>query len=401
MQEANGLYLAGLLADRGLAVRWHALVRDEIDDVVEALRTAASTRRARVCVVSGGLGPTDDDRTAEAAARLLGVRVTRRQEWIDHLEQRYAALGRRMLDNNRGQADLPDGAQLIWNDQGTAPAFSIEFDGCTMFFLPGVPREYRPLCRDVVLPHIAQAAGISGGDVTSRTLRTFGLPESEADRRLAGVVEQTGAWLGYRASFPEVHIRLRGTHDQVEAAADEVRQRLAPAVYGEGDQTFPSAVADALRGADATLAVAESCTGGLAGKLITDSAGASDVFVGGALVYSNALKQSFTDVPEAMLVEHGAVSEPVAGALAEGIRAKTGATFGLGITGVAGPSGGTKDKPVGLVWMGVSGPDGVTTRRLQFPGDRAQVRRLAAFAGLEMVRRRAQKSAKSPDQGTA
>lgn len=387
VQEANGLYLAGLLADRGLAVRWHALVRDEVEDVVGALEQAA-TRGAKACVVSGGLGPTDDDRTAEAAAAALGVGLTRRTEWVEHLERRYGALGRRVLDNNRAQADLPEGAELIWNDRGTAPAFSVELRGCRFFFLPGVPREYRPLAHEIVVPRIADAAGVGPDDVQALTLRTFGLPEAEADARLQGVAEETGAWIGYRASFPEVHIRLRGTPDQVRAAADAVRDRLAPAVYGEGDVSFPEAVIAALREAGATLAVAESCTGGLVGKLVTDVPGASDVFVGGALVYSNELKQAFADVPEALLIEHGAVSEQVAGSLAEGIQARTGATYGLGITGVAGPGGGTEEKPVGLVWLALCGPGGVRTRRLQFPGDRAQVRRLAAFAGLELVRRR-------------
>ncbi len=386
------MYLAGLLADRGLAVRWHAVVRDETEDIVAALHAAATERGARACVVSGGLGPTDDDRTAASAAQALGVGITRSQEWIDHLERRYSSLGRAVLDDNRQQADLPDGAELIWNDRGTAPAFGAVLSGCQLFFLPGVPREYRPLCRDVVVPRIAEAAGIDPSTVATRTLKTFGLPEAEAGRRLAGVAEETGAWIGYRASFPEVHVRLRGRPETVDAAAALVAERLAPAVYSDGgegsDTTFPDAVVRALRGAQATLAVAESCTGGLAGKLITDVAGASDVFVGGALVYSNALKRSFADVPEDLLADHGAVSEAVAGALAEGIRGRTAATYGLGITGVAGPGGGTDDKPVGLVWMAVSGPGGVKTRRLQFPGDRAQVRRLAAFAGLEMVRRR-------------
>ena len=250
------------------------------------------------------------------------------------------------------------------------------------------------------MPRIAEAAGVDPATVATRTLKTFGLAEAEADRRLAGVSEQTGAWIGYRAKFPEVHVRLRGLPSAVQAAADLVAERLAPAVYDDGaamaaadegphDRTFPGAVVQALRQANATVAVAESCTGGLVGKLITDVPGASDVFLGGALVYSDALKQSLSGVPEAVLADHGAVSEAVASALAQGIRARTSATYGLGLTGVAGPGGGTDDKPVGLVWIAVSGPDGTQTRRLDFPGDRAQIRRLAAFAGLEMVRRRA------------
>ncbi len=387
MREGNGLYLTELLAEHGLSVRRHVLVRDESGDIVQALRSAAE-RGVKACVVSGGLGPTDDDRTAAAAAEALGVGLGRRQEWIDHLEERYASFGRAVLDNNRGQADLPEGAKLIWNDRGTAPGFFITLDGCRIFFLPGVPREYRPMCREVIVPWIAEASGAP--PLAAKLIRTFGLPEAEADARLAGVAERSGAWIGYRASFPEVHIRLRGSVEQVRAAEEQVRELLAPAVYGEGEQTFPAAVLEVLRSKGATLAVAESCTGGLVGKLVTDVPGASDVFLGGALVYSNTLKQSFADVPTALIEEHGAVSEPVAGALAEGIRARTGASYGLGITGVAGPGGGTTDKPVGLVWLAVSGPGGVRTRRLQFPGDRAQVRRLAAFAGLELVRRRAQ-----------
>ena len=218
-------------------------------------------------------------------------------------------------------------------------------------------------------------------------IKTFGLPESEVDQRLAGLAEETGAWVGFRASFPEVHVRLRGTPEVVAKASAILRQRLAPSVYGEGDDTFPGAVVAALRAAGSTLAVAESCTGGLVGKLLTDAPGASAAFLGGALVYSDELKTRFADVPKALLGEHGAVSEPVAEALAMGIQARTDATYGLGITGVAGPGGGGPAKPVGLVWLAVSGPEGLKSRRLQFPGDRAQVRRLSAFAGLEMVRR--------------
>lgn len=385
VQEANGLFLAETLARRGLSVSRHTLVRDDAPDIVAALRGVRS-RGASACVVSGGLGPTDDDRTAAAAATAFGVEIVRRSDWVEHLESRYAARGRTLRENNRKQADLPDGAQLLWNDLGTAPGFRFSVDHCDYYFLPGVPREYRPMCRDAVVPALVDRA--PAPTVTAAVIRTFGLPESEVDQRLAGVSEETGAWMGFRASFPEVHVRLRGAPREVLKASSIVRQRLAPAVYGEGDDTFPGAVVAALRSARSTLAVAESCTGGLVGKLLTDAPGASAAFLGGALVYSNELKTRFAGVPKPLLEEHGAVSEPVAKSLATGIQGRTDATYGLGITGVAGPGGGGEDKPVGLVWLAVAGPEGVKSRRIQFPGDRAQIRRLSAFAGLEMVRRR-------------
>ena len=387
MLESNSARLAHALADFGLSIRASTVVRDELGDIESALALIAG--RSRACVVSGGLGPTDDDRTAEAAANAAGVGLVRHEGWADHLRAMLGARGRRLLEANIGQASIPEGAELIHNAWGTAPAFSLELGECRFFFLPGVPSELIPLCDEVVAPEIARAAGARV--TAAHTLRTFGLPESEVGRRLEGLEAEAGVTIGYRASYPEVLLTVRaageGARDRVEAASAEVSRRMGGRVYATGDTTYSEAVVDALRRAGAGLAVAESCTGGLIGKLLTDTPGSSDVFVGGLMVYSNALKRDLCGVPEAVLEAEGAVSEATARALAAGVRERTGATFGLAVTGIAGPGGGTEDKPVGLVHGCLEGPEGATHKRWSFVGDRARIRIVAAYAALGLVLR--------------
>ena len=389
VDDSNARYLAELLADHGLSVRRQTLVRDDVDDIVEALLATAG--RARECVISGGLGPTDDDRTMEAAARAAGVRLARDEEWLAHLEARFAARGRPLGDNNRRQADLPEGAERIDNPHGTAPASCLTLSACRLFFLPGVPSEYRPLCRDVVAPRIAESAGVSPPAV--RVLRVFGLTESDVDARLEGLARPPEASLAFRFSFPEVRLTLRvpgpGAAARADALAAEAERRLGGRVFSRNDRPYAAAVLDVLAAAGETLAVAESCTGGLIGKLLTDVPGSSAAFAGGVIAYSDRVKQALLDVPGALLSEHGAVSEPVVRAMAAGARRRTGATLGLAVTGIAGPGGGTGEKPVGLVHACLEDDRVGTHRRWTFPGSREQVRLLTAYAALGLVLRRA------------
>ena len=387
--DTNARQLADLLADHGLSLRRQTLVRDDVDDIVAALEAAAD--RASEVVVSGGLGPTDDDRTMEAAARAAGVELERDDAWVAYLEDRFAERGYPLRENNRRQADLPAGAERIDNPLGTAPAACLRLAGCRFFFLPGVPREYGPLCRDVVVARIVEDARPPAPAV--RVLRVFGLTESEVDARLEGLVEPPAGSLAFRFTFPEIRVSLRVVGDDAETRADtlasDAERRLGGRVFARDERPYAAVVLDALRRRGATLALAESCTGGLIGKLLTDVPGSSEALLGGVVAYDNELKRTLLDVPGGALAEHGSVSEPVARAMSGGVRLRTGADYGLAVTGIAGPGGGTADRPVGRVHACLDTADGATHRRWSFPGDREQVRLLTAYAALGLVLRRA------------
>lgn len=387
--NTNATWLAEALTALGFEVAAIDCVADDRARIREALERLGRAHTAVVC--TGGLGPTTDDLTTECVAELLGVPLVRDAESLELIRARMARFGRTMAASNAKQADFPAGATILPNGRGTAPGFSVRLGQALAFFLPGVPSEMKAMFTDSVVPALDPLERPRQFQVR---LGTYGMAESEVNDRLAGIEAAYDVLIGYRASIPTIEVKVLARAESVEAArvraeaaAVEVRTRLGDVVFTDSVQTYPAALLALLESRGVTLALAESCTGGLVSELLTDVPGSSRTFLGGAVVYSNALKTALLGVPEALIAAHGAVSREVAEAMAEGARVRLGADVGLALTGIAGPGGGTAEKPVGLVHWAVATRDGVTAREQVFPGDRTQVRRRAAYAGLALVRR--------------
>jgi nicotinamide-nucleotide amidase len=387
--NTNGPWLAACLTDVGFQVVEDVTIDDDKPRIIATLERLA--RSARVIVCTGGLGPTTDDLTTEAVAQALGVPVERDAASLEAIRRRFERLGRTMSASNAKQADFPKGAQILPNPVGTAPGFSVAVAGATAFFLPGVPREMKLMFEAQVLPKIRSLAP---RDTAQIRLRTFGLPESVVGERLEGVeLAFPGVTIGYRAHFPEIEVKVLAralsetqARDLCERAAAEVRGRLADVVYGASDDTFPGVVGRALRAKGYTLAIAESCTGGLVGHMLTREPGASDFLLVDAVTYANSAKSRLLGVEEDVLRAHGAVSAEVAAAMSEGVKRVSGADIALSLTGIAGPTGGSDENPVGTVYVAVTAAGGTTVKHRHFPGDRLQIQTLAAYAGLHLVR---------------
>jgi nicotinamide-nucleotide amidase len=390
--DTNGPWLAAALTDIGFEVVEKATVDDDQGRIIAAVKRLATF--ASVVVCTGGLGPTTDDLTSEAVAEALGVTLERHEPSLDHIRRKLEKLGRTVSPSNAKQADFPRGAEILANPIGTAPGFQVELGGALFYFMPGVPREMTRMFEEQVVPRIRPRAPNESFQIR---LRTFGLPESVVGERLAGVEEAfPGVTIGYRATFPEIEVKVlarekRGgsndvARDLCQRATAEVRARLADVVYGEGHDTFAGVVGRALRARGFTLAIAESCTGGLVGHMVTREPGASDFLLVDAVTYANSAKTRLLGVGEDVLRGHGAVSAEVAAAMAEGVRRVSDADVALSLTGVAGPSGGTAEKPVGTVYIAVASAKGTVVKHRLFPGERLQIQTLAAYAGLHLVR---------------
>jgi nicotinamide-nucleotide amidase len=389
--DSNKSFLSDRLLSLDIETHFHASVRDDPADMTDAFLRAAE--RSDVVLVSGGLGPTRDDLTSEVLARSFGRELARDEAALATIRAFFHAVGREMTQNNAKQADFPEGAEVLPNPIGTAPGFMLEERSTAFFCLPGVPREMMRMMDEQVLPRLAKRAG-GGQVVRARLLRTFGTGESMLDDQLKDVAAQGDVTLGFRTSFPDNYLRpvARGASaEEAEArlarVCERIRERLGPIVYGEGDETLAMVLVRLLRESGRTLAVAESCTGGLVAEQITDVPGASECFRGGVVAYANEAKVRFLGVSEDVLAEHGAVSEPVVRAMAEGARARFGADYGLATTGISGPGGGTAEKPVGLVHLALARAEGTHAEHFVFPLDRHRHRMLTAHAALDWVRR--------------
>ncbi|MEZ4399517.1 MAG: CinA family nicotinamide mononucleotide deamidase-related protein [Kofleriaceae bacterium] len=405
--DTNSSWLAARLWDEGIAVAWMTSCRDLADDIRRAITDA--TGRADLVLVSGGLGPTEDDLTVEVVAGLVGAEPVEEPAALARLEQLMAARARPLTDVARRQVRVPAGATVFPNGVGLAPGFGVELGGVLVACMPGVPRELHAIFdgtagADGSLGQRIRALRDGRGGVphlARRVYRVFGRTESQLSEVLRGVLDGVaGASIHYQVKFPETLIKLvvaDGDAAQAEAALagldGEVRGRIGRWIYGEGPPALPAVVAGLLAAQGRTLAVAESCTGGLLGQLLTDGAGASRFFLGGAITYADAEKVRALGVPREVLAEHGAVSEACVRAMAAGIRAATGADLGVAISGIAGPDGGTADKPVGTVWLAVDDGGGGDTMTFRWPGSRDQVRTLAAWWALAMVRARCEVTA--------
>ncbi len=394
--DTNSLYLTEQLNLLGVEVVFKSIVGDNLPRLVAAAEHALF--RSEIVIFSGGLGPTEDDLTREAVAEALGVGLRRDPEILRSLEERFAARGWKMAANNAKQADVLEGATVLANPNGTAPGqwISGEFEGREhiIVMLPGPPHELKALFETEVRERLR--AKVPPAFLATRTLKIAMLGESAVDARVAPIYTrykdvETTILAG--AGEIELHFKSRAANQEaaqqrVDEVADLVEDELDDAVYSRDGQSLEQIVGYWLQMRGATVAVAESCTGGLLAERITSVSGSSRYFVGGAVVYSNALKTEFAGVPAEMIERHGAVSREVAAALAEGIRYRCESTLGVGITGVAGPGGGTPEKPVGLVFHAVASDRGTEVAQRNFPGDRKRIRRFASTMALDMLRKK-------------
>jgi nicotinamide-nucleotide amidase len=394
--DTNSLYLTEQLNLLGVDVIFKSIVGDNLRQLVAAAQHGLF--RSDIVIFSGGLGPTEDDLTREAVAEALGVTLHRDSEILERLEQRFADRGWKMSPNNAKQADVLEGATILPNPNGTAPGQWItgQFDGREhiIVLLPGPPFELKGLFESEVRERLR--AKVPPTHLFTRTLKIAMLGESAVDARVAPIYKrypdvETTILAG--AGEIELHFRTRAaTLDAAQARADEVAElvedELDDAVYSRNGESLEQIVSYWLQMRNNTVAVAESCTGGLLSERITSVSGSSRYFLGGAVVYSNQLKTELAGVPEEMIHRHGAVSREVAAALAEGIRYRCESTLGVGITGVAGPTGGTAEKPVGLVFHAVASDSGTEVVQRNFPGDRKRIRRFASTMALDMLRKK-------------
>ncbi len=389
--DENSAWLSDRLLAAGVRTVFHLTAGDDLEAIVEALRFAGD--RADHVIVTGGLGPTEDDLTREAACRLAGVGMEEVERALARIRGIFESIGREMSENNRKQALIPAGAELIENPVGTAPGFVMILDTTAFYFLPGVPRECKLMFEQSLEPRLA-----GSGDLVyrSRIIRTFGMTESQLDQELQILDLPEGLRLSFRAIFPEIQLKLiaaANSEETGETTLDgvvaDIRSRVGDVIYSEDDSSLEEEVLRALGARNMKLAVAESCTGGLICKRLTDVPGSSAVLDRGFVVYSNPSKTELLDVDEQTLEEYGAVSSETARAMATGALAGSRAHIALAITGIAGPGGGTEQKPVGTVHMALADAEVLWDREFMFGGrDRTFCRELTAQAGLEIIRRR-------------
>lgn len=392
--DTNSLRLTATLERYGVELVRKAVAGDSVEEIGAELRS--SLARVDLVLVTGGLGPTADDITREAVAAVLGRAIDLDEEVLAGLQRRFQSFGMRMPEVNRRQAMVIEGAELIPNERGTAPGMRLEKDGRTVFLFPGVPPELEGMIASHLMPWLAERSG--GVARETAVLKIAGLPESVVEERIAPAYEEFGREsITILAHAGEIRLQVTAAggdserRERLEVMMARLRELAGDAVFSTREEdTLEGVVGDLLRAAGSTLTAAESCTGGLLSERITAVPGSSDYFLGGAITYSNQLKTQMVGVPAAMIAEHGAVSEPVARAMAEGVRRALGSDYGVSITGVAGPGGGSEAKPVGTVHIAVAGPrEGqVEHRHIRFPGDRERIRRFSSQIALEMLRRR-------------
>jgi nicotinamide-nucleotide amidase len=394
-QDTNSLYLTDKLNELGVEVRFKCVVGDSSEDLTAAAKLAM--KRSDIIIFMGGLGPTEDDLTREAVADALGLKLERDPQIIAKLEERFAKRGYKFSPNNAKQADVLSSATVLPNANGTAPGqwISGKYDGKEriLILLPGPPMELKGLFEGECMDRLK--AKIPPQHIAIRELKIALMPESQVDARVAPIYKsfrdvQTTILAG--AGEIQLHLRCRKESQaeaeaRVEELAGKIDDELGDAIFSRKGENLEQIVSYLLQMRGMTLAVAESCTGGLLASRITSLSGSSRYFLGGAVVYSNELKTQFANVPKALIQKHGAVSREVAAALAEGIRKRCLSSYGVGITGVAGPTGGTEQKPVGVVYVALAGEEGTQVVERNFPGDRKRIRWFASQQALEMIRR--------------
>jgi len=395
-QDTNSLYLTEKLNELGVSVIFKVVVGDSLEQLTKAASQALA--RADLVIFMGGLGPTEDDLTREAVATALGLPLRRDSDIVSTLERRFAERGWKMAPNNCKQADVIAGATVLPNANGTAPGQWIagKYDGAEklVMLLPGPPHELKTLFEEQCWPRLK--AKVPEQYIATRVLKIALMGESQCDARVAPVYKQfEDVETTILAGAGEIQLHLKTQAASLERATarinellDKLEEELGDFVFSDNGDSLEQIVSYYLQMRNATLAVAESCTGGLLAERMTSISGSSRYFLGGAVVYSNELKTEFADVPADLIEKHGAVSSELAVALAEGIRKRCKASFGVGITGVAGPTGGTPEKPVGLVFHALASARGTEVVEKKFGGDRNRIRWFASQQALDMVRRK-------------
>ncbi len=395
--DTNSAYLAAKLAESGIPTLYHHTLPDDPKLITDAITQAS--QRAQCILISGGLGPTKDDLTRHALADAMAVDLQEDPASLDMIEAFFAERKIPMSDANRVQAMLPVGSTMIPNHHGTAPGIHATLNNADIFVMPGVPQEMRAMYDTAILPALRQHATTTKTILTTK-INTFGMGESAVGKILGDLMTRNqNPTVGTTVNNAIVSIRIRSesnnpddARDRLEQTAQQVEQRLAPITFGRDDQTLAATLVTALQNANLTLATAESCTGGLISKLITDVPGSSNVYAGGWITYTNDLKQSQLDVPAELIQQHGVVSAPVVCAMARGALKHTQADLAISISGIAGPTGGTPHKPVGTVWLGLAHNDALNNTpqskaiQIRLPGGRHAVRTRAALSALQWLR---------------
>ena len=394
--DTNAAHLARALAAEGVEISRRTTCGDSAESIASAVREALD--RAGAVITTGGLGPTSDDLTKPSIAALFGRDMVLDEEHLEWMQERWRTRFQRpMPESNRQQAMLPAGARKLVNNHGSAPGIWLEDErGRWVAMLPGVPREMRGMLADTLLPLVRERLGGAGQVVRSRTLRTTGIGESHIADLVATIDGGVGdVELAYLPNADGTDLRLTvrraspaDANARLATAAERLRTVVGSAIYGEDGADLAEVVLAMCRVRALTIGVAESCTGGLLGGRLTAIPGSSDVVRGGVIAYDDGIKSSLLGVPEQLLREHGAVSEPVVRAMATGARASTNTSVALAITGIAGPGGGSEAKPVGTVWIALDMGGEVESRRYMMVGDRGEVRHRSAQAAMEMLRRR-------------
>jgi nicotinamide-nucleotide amidase len=401
--DTNAVHIARELADAGVDVYAKHSVGDNTERLAAMLSDTLS--RADGAITTGGLGPTVDDLTKDAVARAAGVGLELHEPSLHAIEERFKVFGRTMSENNRRQAILPVGSHVLENPHGTAPGFVIvRADGKFIACMPGVPREMKPMLAERLIPWLKSRYQLRSA-IYTKTIRTAGWGESEVDRRIEDLFRsQENPKIAVLAHEGRVDIKVMAKAASREEAdamiaplAAELRGRLGSGIFGEDADTLPGAIIRECARRGLHIATGESCTGGAIADALVSVPGASQAFVGGIVAYDNAVKTQLLGVDAALIARVGAVSEEVARAMAAGARDRLGAQLAIATTGIAGPDGGTDEKPVGLVWFGLANADGsVDTKSMTFPGNRDDVRRRATTAALSLLWRRLERDLSAP-----
>ncbi len=388
--DTNSLKITAALENYGIPLVRKSVVGDLLTDLVAEIRSAHE--RSPILVITGGLGPTEDDLTREALAEALGLEMRVERSIIDKLEARFAARGWKMPETNRRQANVFAGQTTLTNERGTAPGFHLERDGKHVWVFPGVPHELEWMLATYFVPWLEEVSG--GRSRFRRVVKIAGITESGVDEKLKPYYDaHPGELVTILASHGHIEIHLQADGSESGARAfiasreAELHAIFGNRIFGYDDDSLESVLGDLLRARGQTLATAESCTGGLLGSRITDVSGSSAYYLGGGVCYTAAAKSAIAGVSPSLIAAHGEVSEEVAIALARGIRERFSSTWGVGITGIAGPTGGTPEKPVGTVHIAVSGPSGDTHRKLLWQGPRTIVKWYSTQQALDLLRR--------------